>query len=157
MTTDTYKIEQYMRRHLDGNFWAVNLNGEIIHCKVPNDYTPTGKRFVAVDFEDTEDGETAMTYRMEWTDDHFKRIEEMRIRGWTWKKVSQKIGSTESSTASFYKRTIAQQDANMTPEIMKRRMKIVRYMYDAEVSPRFIKIYTCYTQAFVDSVVRTMR
>ena len=88
--TDTYEIEKYMRQRLDGNFWAINFEGKVIHCNVPKDFKPTFKRYVAID--NLDEKARAASFRIEWTQEHFRRIEAMRIKGWSWKKVGQHIG-----------------------------------------------------------------
>ncbi len=154
MTTDTYEIEKYMRQRLDGNFWAINLEGKVIHCKVPKDYEPTFKRYVAID-HDSEKAEVA-SFRIEWTQEHFRRIEGMRIKGWSWKRVGQHLGGSESSVSEFYRKTIRTQNENLTVEIMQRRMKIVRHMVEAFIPLRLIKMYMGYDEAFIQHVMRGM-
>jgi hypothetical protein len=154
MTTNTYEIEQFMLRTLDGNFWSVNHDGKIIHHCVPKDYKPTFKRYVVVEPDPTK--EEISAFRIDWTQEHFRRIEVMRMNGLSWKKVSQRIGGSESATSDFYKKTLRQQNENLTADVIKRRMKIVKHMIENFISPRFVKMYMGYDEAFIQSVMRDM-
>jgi len=152
--TDTYEIEKYMRQRLDGNFWAINFEGKVIHCNVPKDFKPTFKRYVAID--NLDEKARAASFRIEWTQEHFRRIESMRIKGWSWKKVGQHIGGSESSTSEFYRRVIREQNADLQPHILAHRVKIVRHMIEAFISPRFVKMYMGYDEGFIQDAMRGM-
>jgi len=148
MTTDTYQIEAYMKKRLDGNFWAVQMDGRIVHHVVPHDFAPTFKSFSFSEVD--EDRSRIKAFRIEWTKEHFKQIELMRFRGLTWPRIGGKLGSSDSAAAEFYKSQIKNQNQDMTAEIMRRRLKIARGRLDQGWIDRRIMMQMHYDKQLIE-------
>jgi hypothetical protein len=148
LTTDTYEIEAYMKSRLDGNFWAVQMDGRIVHNIVSHDFMPTFKSF---SFSDFDEGKSLIkAFRIDWTKEHFRQIETMRFRGLTWPRIGGKLGSSDSAAAEFYKRQIKNQNQNMTAEVMRRRLKIAQGLLDQGWIDKRIIIQMHYDQELIE-------
>lgn len=150
MTTNTYLIERLMKKELDGNFWSFDVDGRIVCNDVDVDYMPQFKRYTWTDGE--EDRCKAQIVRRDWSMDDFRRIEKLRIKRRFWKQIAKNFGASETATSDFYKRVIAQQDKNITKEVMIRRLKIVKFMHDQGLNAKTISLFMHYNRTLIESV-----
>jgi hypothetical protein len=150
MTTNTYLIERLMKKELDGNFWSFDVEGRIVCNDVDVDYMPQFKRYTWTDGE--EDRSKAQIVRRDWSMDDFRRIEKLRIKRRFWKQIAKNFGASETATSDFYKRVIAQQDKNITKEVMIRRLKIVKFMHDQGLKAKTINLFLHYNRTLIESV-----
>jgi hypothetical protein len=84
--------------------------------------------------------------------DDFRRIERLRIKRRFWKQIAKNFGASETATSDFYKRVIAQQNENMTKEVMIRRLKIVKFMHDQGLKAKTINLFMHYNRTLIESV-----
>ena len=150
MTTNTYLIERLMKKELDGNFWSFDVEGRIVWNDVDVDYMPQFKRYTWTDGE--EDRPKTQMVRRDWSMDDFRRIEKLRIKRRFWKQIAKNFGASETATSDFYKRVIAQQDKNLTKEVMIRRLKIVKFMHDQGLKAKTISLFLHYNRTLIESV-----
>ena len=150
MTTDTYQIERFIKRHLDGNFWSFDFEGRVIWNRVPIDFMPQFKRYTWSEGE--ENAERRQYVRRDWSMDDFRRIEKGRIKAKSWREIGKGFVASDNATAEFYKRIIKQQDENLTKEVMIRRLKIIKWMYENNTKPATICLLMHYAPSLVERV-----
>lgn len=150
MITDTYAIERLMKQQLDGNFWSFDIEGRIVWNDVAVDFIPQFKRYTWTDGE--EDRPKAQIVRRDWSMEDFQRMEKLRIKGRSWKDIARNFGASDTATSDYYKRVIAQQNANMTKEVTIRRMKIIKWLHDQATPVKTICLLMGYERRLVESV-----
>ena len=96
--------ESEIKRQLDGSFWFFDQDGKIHHRFVEVDFIP--HHFGKLPYAKTVDarGVGSNGYHIQWPENSFDVMEQMREDGMTWHMVAQVFGASPSATTEYYKK-----------------------------------------------------
>lgn len=149
--------ESEIKRHLDGSFWFFDQDGKLHHKFVDVDFVPN--HFGKLPYGQTVDarGVGSNGYHIEWPENAFEVIDQMREDGMTWQMIGQVFGASQSATTEFYKKCQKKKQLQEDQAHYEIRSREVGRMLRAGWNHNEIAQETGYSLDFIKSVASRLR
>lgn len=149
--------ESEIKRQLDGSFWFFDQDGKLHHKFVDVDFTPN--HFGKLPYTQTIDarGVTSNCYHIQWPENAFDIMEQMREDGMTWQMIGQVFGASQSATTEFYKKCQKKKQIEEDKAHYEIRSKEVIRMLRNGWNHNEIEHETGYSIEFIKSVASKLK
>lgn len=151
-----YITEDYIKRVLDGSFFYIDLDGKVRHRFVEVSFIPTHKQgsFASLNNidEELQVDKPSNGHHIVWPEGAFATMESMRERGFTWMKISERMGASPSAAQEYYKKHREINQALEDAKYREARTREVKKMIKRGMDLRKIKVETGYSASFIKSV-----